>query len=66
MNAALDTVFLFDVDNTLLDNDRFQADLRERLQAAHGDRGRARYWEICHELWDKLWATWTISARSSA
>ena len=54
MNATLDTVFLFDVDNTLLDNDRFRADLRERLQAAHGDRGSARYWEIMDELWDKL------------
>ena len=31
MSAAVDTVFLFDVDNTLLDNDRIQADLRERL-----------------------------------
>ena len=51
MNAALDTVFLFDVDNTLLDNDRIRADLRERLQAAHGDRACARYWEIMEEQW---------------
>jgi FMN phosphatase YigB (HAD superfamily) len=50
MNAAVDTVFLFDVDNTLLDNDRFQEDLRERLQAAHGDRACARYWEIIETL----------------
>jgi FMN phosphatase YigB (HAD superfamily) len=50
MNAAVDAVFLFDVDNTLLDNDRFQEDLRERLQAAHGDRACARYWEIFEEL----------------
>ena len=35
--SAAGTVFLFDVDNTLLDNDRIQHDLRERLQAAHGD-----------------------------
>jgi FMN phosphatase YigB (HAD superfamily) len=54
MNAAADTVFLFDVDNTLLDNDRFRDDLRERLQAAHGDRACARYWEIMDELWGKL------------
>ena len=26
-----DIVFLFDVDNTLLDNDRVQADLRDHL-----------------------------------
>ena len=54
MNAAVDTIFLFDVDNTLLDNDRFRQDLRERLQTAHGDRASARYWEIMDELWDKL------------
>ena len=51
MNPAADTVFLFDVDNTLLDNDRIQHDLRERLQAAHGDRACARYWEIFEEQW---------------
>ena len=28
MNAAVDTVFLFDVDNTLLDNDRIRDDLQ--------------------------------------
>ena len=50
MNAAVDTVFLFDVDNTLLDNDRFQADLRERLRSAHGDRACTRYWEIIETL----------------
>jgi FMN phosphatase YigB (HAD superfamily) len=54
MNAGLDTVFLFDVDNTLLDNDRIRDDLRETLQAAHGDRVCARYWEIMDELWGKL------------
>jgi hypothetical protein len=54
MNAAVDTVFLFDVDNTLLDNDRFREDLRERLRAGHGDRACARYWEIMEELWVKL------------
>lgn len=47
-------VFLFDVDNTLFDNDRFREDLRERLQAAHGDRASARYWKIMDELWDEL------------
>jgi FMN phosphatase YigB (HAD superfamily) len=54
MNSAADTVFLFDVDNTLLDNDRFREDLREQLQAAHGDRACARYWEIMEELWVEL------------
>jgi FMN phosphatase YigB (HAD superfamily) len=54
MNSETGVVFLFDVDNTLFDNDRFRQDLRERLQAAHGDRASARYWEIMDELWDKL------------
>jgi FMN phosphatase YigB (HAD superfamily) len=54
MNSAPGAVFLFDVDNTLFDNDRFREDLRERLEAAHGDRASARYWEIMDELWDKL------------
>ena len=33
MSAAADSVFLFDVDNTLFDNDRFQDDLRAELRA---------------------------------
>jgi FMN phosphatase YigB (HAD superfamily) len=39
-------VFLLDVDNTLLDNDRFAADLGERLERSFGAAQRARYWEI--------------------
>jgi FMN phosphatase YigB (HAD superfamily) len=39
-------VFLLDVDNTLLDNDRFTADLGDRLEASFGAAERARYWEI--------------------
>lgn len=40
------TVFLLDVDNTLLDNDRFTADLGERLESSFGAQERARYWDI--------------------
>ena len=54
MRGGADTVVLFDVDNTLLDNDRFREDLRDRLQAVHGERACARYWEIMDELWGKL------------
>jgi FMN phosphatase YigB (HAD superfamily) len=54
MIPGADTVFLFDVDNTLLDNDRLREDLRERLQAAHGARASERYWEIMEELWATL------------
>ena len=39
-------VFLFDVDNTLLDNDRIQQDLREELARCCGAEARDRYWEI--------------------
>jgi FMN phosphatase YigB (HAD superfamily) len=39
-------VFLLDVDNTLLDNDRFTADLGERLESCFGAGARARYWDI--------------------
>ena len=54
MSAAAETVFLFDVDNTLLDNDRFQDDLRQELERAHGERACARYWEIFEELRGEL------------
>jgi len=40
------TVFLLDVDNTLLDNDRFTADLGDRLESSFGADERARYWDI--------------------
>jgi FMN phosphatase YigB (HAD superfamily) len=43
-------VFLLDVDNTLLDNDRFAADLGDRLEQAFGASERARYWAIFARL----------------
>jgi FMN phosphatase YigB (HAD superfamily) len=39
-------IFLLDVDDTLLDNDRFTQDLGEHLENAFGADERARYWEI--------------------
>jgi haloacid dehalogenase-like hydrolase len=47
---ARDTVFLFDVDNTLLDNDRVQHDLGAYLDEAHGEIARERYWAIFEGL----------------
>jgi len=41
-----DVVFLLDVDNTLLDNDRFGADLGARLEQAFGADQRDRYWAL--------------------
>jgi FMN phosphatase YigB (HAD superfamily) len=43
-------VFLFDVDNTLLDNDRIIADLRRHLERTVGHERQQRYWEIFEEL----------------
>jgi len=43
-------VFLLDVDNTLLDNDRITADLDDHLAHAFGDENRDRYWEIFEAL----------------
>lgn len=40
-----DTVVLFDVDNTLFDNDRFKADLAARLRRDLGEAASARYWQ---------------------
>ena len=54
MSSETGVVFLFDVDNTLFDNDRFRQDLRERLQTAHGEVASARYWGLMDELWDEL------------
>jgi FMN phosphatase YigB (HAD superfamily) len=39
------TVFLFDVDNTLLDNDAVAADLREHLTEQFGAERQQRYWD---------------------
>ena len=50
MSAPADLVFLLDVDNTLLDNDRFAEDLGARLEAAFGAAQRARYWDIFSRL----------------
>ncbi|MBK7974297.1 MAG: HAD family hydrolase [Deltaproteobacteria bacterium] len=45
-----DVVFLFDVDNTLLDNDRVTADLRAHLTREVGEERQRRYWAIFEEL----------------
>lgn len=49
-----EVVFLFDVDNTLLDNDRFAADLSARLEQDFGAAGHDRYWALYASLRDKL------------
>jgi FMN phosphatase YigB (HAD superfamily) len=49
-----DVVFLLDVDNTLLDNDRIQDDLRNRIESEFGPDARDRYWQIFEDLRDEL------------
>ena len=49
-----DLVFLFDVDNTLLDNDRMQNDLFRHMQVEFGKAARDRYLAIFEELRGEL------------
>jgi FMN phosphatase YigB (HAD superfamily) len=50
MNANGGVVFLLDVDNTLLDNDGVQDDLRSHLEREFGVEARDRYWVIFEAL----------------
>lgn len=47
-------VFLFDVDNTLLNNDRIIADMMRYLKREIGDERQRRYWEIFERLRTEL------------
>jgi len=47
-------VFLVDVDNTLLDNDRFQNDLKSHIEQVSGAACRDRYWAIQENLFHTL------------
>lgn len=47
-------VFLFDVDNTLLDNDHIEQDLKRHLEANVGHEGCHRYWEFFEKLRSEL------------
>ncbi|HEU4846385.1 MAG TPA: HAD family hydrolase [Burkholderiaceae bacterium] len=50
MNKAADIVFLLDCDNTLLDNDRVQQDLRVHMEHQFGAASAARYWQLFEQL----------------
>ena len=54
MTSPRDIVFLVDCDNTLLDNDRLQADLRDHLARQNGADSRDRYWAIFEALRSEL------------
>ena len=54
MTTPNKVVFLFDVDNTLLDNDRVTADLRRHLETEVGSEGSRSYWNIFEQLRSEL------------
>lgn len=53
-NSKKETVCLFDVDNTLLDNDRVEKDLSLHLEKEFGAGSRDRYFEIFEKLRSEL------------
>lgn len=48
------TVFLFDVDNTLLDNDQVTLDLKRHLESNVGPERSQRYWEFFETIRSEL------------
>ena len=50
MTSPGDVVFLLDCDNTLLDNDLVEDDLRDHLAREFGVESRDRYWAIFEQL----------------
>jgi hypothetical protein len=54
MTSPSPVVFLFDVDNTLLDSDRVIDDLRRHLAIALGEEDQSHYWRIFDALHEKL------------
>src|SRR3546814_19585820 len=52
--AATDVVFLLDVDNTLLDNDRFKTDLDARLRRDFGNAAGDQYWALYERERERL------------
>jgi FMN phosphatase YigB (HAD superfamily) len=54
LNAGQNTVFLFDVDNTLLDNDHVAADLKQYLIRRVGEESAGRYWELFEQIRSEL------------
>ncbi len=47
-------VFLVDVDNTLIDNDGIQQDLKDHLEQTYGVGAHDRYWAILEDLMEEL------------
>jgi len=54
MNKSFPVVFLVDVDDTLLENDRIQTDLQRHIEREFGAECRDRYWAIQEQLFRQL------------
>ena len=54
MTQSHPIVFLVDVDNTLVDNDGIQQDLKDHLERTYGLAARERYWRILEDLFVEL------------
>jgi FMN phosphatase YigB (HAD superfamily) len=54
MTQHAPVVFLLDVDNTLIDNDRITDDLKSHLTRAFGAERQGRYWAIFEKLREEL------------
>jgi FMN phosphatase YigB (HAD superfamily) len=52
--GAEHVVFLFDVDNTLIDNDHIVADMKSNLERDIGNEQQQRYWDYFEELRTEL------------
>jgi len=50
MTKTHELVFLFDVDNTLLDNDHVERDLRQHLEQTFSSQARERYFDIFEQI----------------
>jgi hypothetical protein len=63
MTTPDEVVFLLDVDNTLLDNDRVQADVKTYLEREFGAESSNRYWSIFDQLRAELGCASIISVQ---
>jgi FMN phosphatase YigB (HAD superfamily) len=54
MTPSHPVVFLVDVDNTLVDNDGIQQDLKNHIEQVYGPAARDRYWRILEDLFSEL------------
>ena len=54
MTLAHPIVYLVDVDNTLIDNDAIQQDLKDHLEHIYGPASRVRHWKILEDLFVEL------------